>query len=216
MNKALYTLAINTACSTTSIALFKKEGGEILLMAEKSWQAKNDEAEKLMPEISSMLKKSKLEFKNISEVFVIKGPGSFTGLRIGVTVANTLAYLNRCKLFAINTFEYLHHFGDCPVLLFAGSGGVYLSIGKSKKALLIKLDELNSVLKKEKIKNVCGDISAEQKSILENVKFIESKKTFGQIMCKVLSLKHQPQKIVEPFYIKEPGITQSKKIPCYT
>ena len=213
----MYILAINTACSLTSIALFKRDGNKISLIAEKSWQAKNNEAEKLMPEISGMLGNAKLQFAHITEVFVIKGPGSFTGLRVGVTVANTLAYLNqgtsaevpKCKLFAINTFEYLHYLSTFPVLLFAGSGGVYLSI-KNKKPVLINLHELNDILKKEKIKNVCGDITAEQKAIISDVKFINSKKTFGQIMSEVLSLKHESLKIVEPLYIKEPGITQSK------
>ncbi len=209
----MHILAINTACSLTSIALFKKDGSKIFLIAEKSWQAKNNEAEKLMPEIFEILKNAELKFTDIVEVFVIKGPGSFTGLRVGVTVANTLAYLNKCKLFAINTFEYLHHMSEFPVLLFAGSGGVYLSI-RNKKPVLINLHELNGILKKEKIKNVCGDITPEQKAILNGVKFIDCKKTFGQIMREVLSLKYVPLKIVEPLYIKEPGITQSKK--CFT
>ncbi|MEK7127054.1 MAG: tRNA (adenosine(37)-N6)-threonylcarbamoyltransferase complex dimerization subunit type 1 TsaB, partial [Patescibacteria group bacterium] len=95
-------LAINTASSKTAIALL--ENMEII--AEDSWDAENREAEKLMPAIHNLLKKKNKNYTDIDEIYAIKGPGSFTGLRVGVTVANTLAYLLNCKLFGISTFEY--------------------------------------------------------------------------------------------------------------
>ncbi|MEK7547441.1 MAG: tRNA (adenosine(37)-N6)-threonylcarbamoyltransferase complex dimerization subunit type 1 TsaB, partial [Patescibacteria group bacterium] len=97
-------LAINTASSKTAIALL--ENMEII--AEDSWDAENREAEKLMPAIHELLKKKNKNYTDIDEIYAIKGPGSFTGLRVGVTVANTLAYLLNCQLFGISTFEYWH------------------------------------------------------------------------------------------------------------
>ena len=46
----------------------------------------------LLPAIVKILKKNKLSFKDLSSVDVATGPGSFTGTRIGVTVANTLGF----------------------------------------------------------------------------------------------------------------------------
>lgn len=46
----------------------------------------------LLPFISKILKKNKLEFKDLKGIEVETGPGSFTGLRVGVSIANALAY----------------------------------------------------------------------------------------------------------------------------
>jgi tRNA threonylcarbamoyl adenosine modification protein YeaZ len=224
----ILSLAINTASSKTSIALF--DGEKIL--AEKSWQSKNDEAEKLMPAIDLMLKKAKKNFDNLKRIIVVKGPGSFTGLRIGVTVANTIAYLNKCELFGFDTCEYLWEAAPAKstakpsiaLLLFAGSKGVYVSLpagghgqkGESaKKAKLVNLPELNQFLKDHKIKEVFGEISADQKKTLQGIKFIPTKITFAKIIQKILkkitSKKIKSVKMVVPIYVKKPAITISKK-----
>ena len=117
----MLTLGINTASSLTSIALL--QNGK--LMGENSWQSSNDEAEKLMPAIAELCK----DLTAIDQVIVISGPGSFTGLRVGVTVANTIAYLNKCELYAVDTFDYWWA-KDVPakeLLIFAGSKGVYVN-----------------------------------------------------------------------------------------
>ncbi len=46
----------------------------------------------LMPLIEKLLKKNKLEFKDLKGIEVETGPGSFTGLRVGVSVANALGF----------------------------------------------------------------------------------------------------------------------------
>jgi tRNA threonylcarbamoyl adenosine modification protein YeaZ len=50
-------------------------------------------AQAVLPMIEELLKKHKLELKDISEIKVNPGPGSFTGVRVGVTIANTLGFL---------------------------------------------------------------------------------------------------------------------------
>jgi len=214
-------LAINTASSKTAIALFD-EGHNLLF--EKSWQSQNDEAEKLMPEIDAALTGEGLKFSDIDGVFVVKGPGSFTGLRIGVTVANTIAYLNECDLFAVDTFEYWWEAwkGEANIsdgaaesmpdamLVFAGKGGVYLS-RPGKDVEIVNLEDLNEKLKSAGIKTVFGDISDEQKAILEGVEFVEVEESFGGICGRLLGKKLESVKMVVPLYVKNPGITESRK-----
>lgn len=216
------TLAINTASTQTAIALF--EGDNLLI--EKSWTSQNDEAEKLMPAIKKILKKR--EFADIGKVIVVKGPGSFTGLRIGVTVANTIAYLNHCEIFGMDTCEYLWASLDEPqteiaelkslaLLVFAGSKGVYVSqnLESAKTATLVNIPDITEYLKAHEITKFFGDISKEQKKILEGFEYFEIKKSFGEIIKKVIAkidsgiLKSVP--IVEPIYVKKPAITESKK-----
>src|SRR5258706_15713387 len=54
--------------------------------------AKEKSSQKILPFIDEVLKKNKLSTSDIKEIEVNTGPGSFTGLRIGVAIANTLGW----------------------------------------------------------------------------------------------------------------------------
>lgn len=95
------TLAINTASSPTAIALLTSKK----VLAEKSWFSWAQESEKLLPEVLNLLKKAKLNFADLKQIFAITGPGSFSGVRIGITVANTLAYALKISVFGLNLEE---------------------------------------------------------------------------------------------------------------
>lgn len=56
-------------------------------------EARQDKSQKLLPFIDEMLKKEGKKVKDISEIEINTGPGSFTGLRVGVSVANTLGWV---------------------------------------------------------------------------------------------------------------------------
>lgn len=62
------------------------------LLAEKTWQADRQLAHGLLGELESFLKTHGITFQDFTGLFVYQGPGSFTGLRIGITVMNTIAY----------------------------------------------------------------------------------------------------------------------------
>jgi tRNA threonylcarbamoyladenosine biosynthesis protein TsaB len=56
-------------------------------------EARQDKSQKLLPFLHDLLKKEKINIKDISEIKVNTGPGSFTGLRVGLSVANTIAWV---------------------------------------------------------------------------------------------------------------------------
>jgi len=58
-----------------------------------STSAREEKSQKLLPFIDEILKKEGKKIKDITEVEVNTGPGSFTGLRVGVSVANTLGWV---------------------------------------------------------------------------------------------------------------------------
>jgi tRNA threonylcarbamoyladenosine biosynthesis protein TsaB len=66
----------------------------ILKLDNKKFEEKSKEgaSQKLLPFIEEVLKRAGKDFKDITEVEVNTGPGSFTGLRVGVAVANALGW----------------------------------------------------------------------------------------------------------------------------
>jgi len=57
-----------------------------------TWLAHRQLSDTLLSQIETLLTKNKLSLPDLTGIIVYLGPGSFTGLRIGITVANTLAY----------------------------------------------------------------------------------------------------------------------------
>ena len=84
----MYTLFISTFDKLITIGLLKN--GEILEYLEK--ESLRNHSEFVMPMIDNVLKNNELNTSYLNEIIVVNGPGSFTGVRIGVTIAKTLAY----------------------------------------------------------------------------------------------------------------------------
>lgn len=79
-------LAIDTATRTASIALYNNTG----VLAEESWRSKNNHSVEVMPAITRLVVRQGLTMRDLSGIAVSLGPGSFTGLRIGMSVAKGL------------------------------------------------------------------------------------------------------------------------------
>ncbi len=82
-------LTIRTDNPEAEIGLFFDTGQK---RQYKKWQAHRELAESIHKKISDILKAEDKNWQDISGIVCYKGPGSFTGLRIGLTVGNTLAY----------------------------------------------------------------------------------------------------------------------------
>jgi len=78
-------LAIDTALEACSAAVLDTAGGGIV--AEESGAMTRGHAEALMPLIQRVMKIARLEFSDLDRVAVTVGPGSFTGLRVGISAA---------------------------------------------------------------------------------------------------------------------------------
>lgn len=62
------------------------------LVAEKTWQADRELARGLLAHLETFLASQQTSFTDLKGLFIYSGPGSFTGLRIGITTLNTMAY----------------------------------------------------------------------------------------------------------------------------
>ncbi len=82
-------LALRTDSDQAQIRLVDASGK---IVAKRDWLAGRQLAESLLQEVVELLKSADSDWENLSGVIVFSGSGSFTGLRIGITVANTIAY----------------------------------------------------------------------------------------------------------------------------
>ncbi|HSW36852.1 MAG TPA: tRNA (adenosine(37)-N6)-threonylcarbamoyltransferase complex dimerization subunit type 1 TsaB [Candidatus Saccharimonadales bacterium] len=76
------------------------------LIYEK-WLAHRQLAETIHTKIDELLKKQNKNLKDVQAIVVFKGPGSFTGLRIGITVANAFAYALKVPIVSAGIEDWL-------------------------------------------------------------------------------------------------------------
>ncbi len=76
-------------------------------LAYDTWQAHRELAETIQQRIDMMLRQQGKQLSNLQAIVVFKGPGSFTGLRIGLTVANALAYALKIPIVAGTDEDWL-------------------------------------------------------------------------------------------------------------
>ena len=82
-------LAIDTALDACSVAVLDTDANKII--AQESQPMKRGHAEALMPMIARVMKESGIAFDSLDRVAVTTGPGSFTGLRVGISAARGIA-----------------------------------------------------------------------------------------------------------------------------
>ncbi len=116
-------LGIDTATRTASLALYDADG----VRGEATWWARENHTVSLMPELVHLLQLCGVELAQIQAIAVATGPGSFTGLRIGLSVAKGLALVRNLPLVGVPTLDAAAHaFAQQPypiwALLQAGRG----------------------------------------------------------------------------------------------
>ena len=99
-------LAIRSDKSEAEIYLLNSDGS---IVKQKVWEAARTLARDLPGEIDDLLNQS---YDDLDGVMVYKGPGSFTGLRIGITVANAIAYAKSLNIVATSGDDWLHQGAD--------------------------------------------------------------------------------------------------------
>jgi tRNA threonylcarbamoyladenosine biosynthesis protein TsaB len=102
-------VGIETSGLAGSVALTRE--GQCLEVRSLE-QAGRRHAQGLALELRELLKRHDVAAKNVDAVAVSRGPGSFTGLRVGMVCAKTFAYATRCQFVAVDTFTAVAR--NCP------------------------------------------------------------------------------------------------------
>lgn len=146
----MLTLAIETATSMCSIALHKDDK----LIAEYNVNTGMTHSEGLLPQLDQLLSRAGVKKQEIDLIAVSMGPGSFTGLRIGLATAEAMAYSWQCCLHGVNTLEALAY--NLPLedfvlspILDAQKGNYYQALYQWQKGSLVTLADAEVVNKEQ-------------------------------------------------------------------
>lgn len=136
-------LAIDTATRLTSLALYDASG----IVSERSWHAESRHSVEVLPAIAEMFEQAKLKPSALTAVAVAKGPGSFTGLRIGMSIAKGLCLALDIPIIGIPTLDVTAYAVGDPgrrviAVLEAGRGRICAATYRYQERLPIQEGEI--------------------------------------------------------------------------
>ncbi|GAB7255606.1 tRNA (adenosine(37)-N6)-threonylcarbamoyltransferase complex dimerization subunit type 1 TsaB [Polaribacter sp. OB-PA-B3] len=226
-------IILNIETSTKNCSVNVAENGVVLAIKELN-NGNYSHAEVLHPFIEEVLEQAAISKPQINAIAVSKGPGSYTGLRIGVSAAKGLCFALNCPLISIDTLTALTYAisieeGFIVPMLDARRMEVYAAIFNSDnikirdtKAEIIEDSSFLEELEKSKV-YFLGDGSKKCKQIIthKNAVFVDDKFPSSKEMALLSYLKYKKNDIedvayFEPFYLKDfIAIPEKKKKPTF-
>jgi tRNA threonylcarbamoyladenosine biosynthesis protein TsaB len=213
-----FILNIETATTNCSVSLSKE--GETLVLKE-DYNTQFSHAESLHVFIDSVIQSAKIKPNDIDAIAVSKGPGSYTGLRIGVSAAKGLCFALNKPLISVSTLETLSHqvivnTGVIIPMLDARRMEVYSAVFdvnykqiRTIQAEILNADSFLEYLKKDKVYFIGSGVK-KTKALLNhpNSCFIEEKLPSANEMSKIafekfVSKDFEDVAYFEPFYLKD-------------
>ncbi len=213
-----FILNIETATTNCSVAL-AKDGITIAILEEND---KNySHSERLHVYINEVLAKANVSLNDLDAVAVSKGPGSYTGLRIGVSAAKGLCFSLDIPLISVNTLEALAHQvnidkGFIIPMLDARRMEVYSSIYNNKyelvrdtEAQILEEHSFQDLLNQDEVYFIGSGVEKTKGLIQhENAKFIEDKLPSADEMSLLSFEKYKISDMenvayFEPYYLKD-------------
>jgi tRNA threonylcarbamoyl adenosine modification protein YeaZ len=222
-------LAIDTSTDSTSLAIVRD--GQIV--TELTWQCLKNHSVELMPRLNQLLEQAGLNPNSIKGIIVARGPGSFNGLRVGVSTAKGLAFSLGVPLAGISTLEataYQHSEGGLPVcpITSAGRGEIATALFQQRdddwcRVMEEHITKVGSLLSKITTRTIfCGELTED---IMEEIRHKLGRKAIipspasrlrragflAELGIKRLSAGDcDPPATLQPIYLRRPQITQPR------
>ena len=211
-------LCIDTAMETASVGLCSADEiiGSLISADQKNHAAF------VQPAIQKMMQSGSFSFNDLDAVAVVNGPGSYTGLRVGLASAKGISYATGKPLILLNTLEVMamaaiEQYGDetalyCPMIdarrneVFTVVYDFYLHPILAPQPLIIEENSFNNIIEKQKIYFFGSGHNKCKKTLLyENAVFSDT----------VYSLHHISQ-LAQQYYRKQRFLDIAYAEPFYT
>lgn len=195
MNK----IYVDTSTDLLSIGLIINDEKRIFVST-----ARRKMAEELVLVLKEQLEVFELALSNIDEIYVTRGPGSYTGSRLGLTLAKTLWLLNpRIRVYLTSTLLALlkcHQGAELAIISMRNDSFYVLDVEK-EEARRIELAELLEISKDRKVVILDSDESGYQK-LVDTAKVFRCQLVEGMMKdSSIYELVDDPNKIV-PHYLR--------------
>lgn len=221
-------LAIDTATKIGSVALYEDKTG---IIGEINLYVKVNHSNVIMKAVDSLFDLSGYTIKDVDKIAVTTGPGSFTGIRIGVAIAKGLAYSLKKPIIGINELDVLAETGEereglIVPLIDARKERVYYSQYKYENRKLVRKEEykdgeLRDILEKLKGEKVVfiGDGAIVNQELIkeimgeDNIVFSKANSIPRAAMAAQIALHHEDDNIytLEPFYLNKSQAEREKE-----
>ena len=151
-------LLLDSSNTSLSVGL-EKDGLLIDHISYESWQS---QSEHMVPEIDNILKKNGLDRRDLDGIVSSIGPGSYTGVRIALTIAKVASLVLNVPLFTVSSLRVLKD-DDKPsiCLINARSGRSYFGVYQGEEIIVSdtikKNDEVLEYIKEHPDYSICGD-----------------------------------------------------------
>lgn len=191
---------MKTLCMDTShrfLVLALVEDNQVLAShMEEAWKK---QSETIFVELLKLMEIAKWNVDDIDEVVITKGPGSYTGIRIAMSIAKVLCSRKHMKLYTVSTLQLYAGLEDVYVMLDARSKRAYFgnyNKGIKQEECIYTLDEINELL------------TSSNKTIIGDVDLIGQEKQAVDFVNNFVNLRpfyHEEENIhaVVPEYLKE-------------
>ncbi|MGI6485535.1 MAG: tRNA (adenosine(37)-N6)-threonylcarbamoyltransferase complex dimerization subunit type 1 TsaB [Tepidanaerobacteraceae bacterium] len=153
----MYILGIDTSSIVATTALITEEK----LLCEYIVNNEKNHSEKLMGVIDQVVVDSGIDINMVDAIAVAKGPGSFTGIRIGMACAQGIAHALKKPVIGVNTLDGLANnlmYSTsllCPVV-DAQRGDVYSSLFKWENGIMVRLWDYKMIRAEELVNTLLG------------------------------------------------------------
>ena len=226
-------VAIDSSTDTASLALAKD--GRVL--AQVSWRCGRNHSVELLPHLAQLLDEAKVSLKDTSGVIVAKGPGSFNGLRVGLSTAKGLAFSLSVPIIGISSLEmeaYRHADTGLPIcpIFNAGRGEIAAALYQKKDndwrqltpEHITTVDALSKEISEKTI--FCGEyvatIARQLKARLKGKAVIAPDQLRSAVSLIELAKPridagdYDDPTTLQPLYLRRPPITRPKRRQKFT
>ena len=206
----MITLFIDTSSSDVSIALVKDNN----LLASITKNLPNQHSIYTTSYIDKVLKETSLEPKDIDKIMVVNGPGSFTGVRIGVTIAKVFAYILKKDIICLSSLKIRalsSNHNNCLSIINANRNNYYIGLYDQENNEIIEEQFNNKDFLIEIINKYNPTIVSESNLTIEDITIEKTPLDIVKIVNYYKDYPTTNPHLVVPNYLKLPQALEEKK-----
>ena len=219
-------LAIDTSTDSAGLALV--QDGKVL--AEATWRCGQNHSVELLPHLTQLLNEAKVELKSLNCILVARGPGSFNGLRVGLSTAKGLAFSLDIPIIGISSLELearQHSRSDLPIgpVFNAGRGEIATALYRNKAGWrqlapehITTVDALDSEITEKTL--FCGEylpVIADElsKRLKDKAVIAPDRPRRAALLAELAKARLEAQNYdspatLQPIYLRRPAITRRR------